>query len=486
MSNSCVNISENVTDEVIETLWDAIVIGTGIGGALVGADLINSGKRVLFIEKGPSSTLDELRSHSKLPLWSEKIVDEFKGSEFSPFLGEGVGGSSRLYGMVMERLEPSDFQDQGGSWPGSVSLWENYYQLAEKRLNVQKAKYSDQFDVLTESLNKKGVMTYPLSLSYKGKENCNFCQSRICDRECKIDAWSGPLSEALRSELAFLLCSSSVDKVILREDVAVGVQVGDSQIFAKNVILAAGALQTPYILNRTFQSLGSLEYLRWPALGRYLMRHFVDLYVLKWPDCKATVGQKAIGISDFYVDPKTREKLGVFQSFGFLAEFSVVYEEIISTYPFLSHIPWNRYFAHKVVKSIFNNPIIGSIIEDSPSFENRLNFDTNKKSLFYAVAKKDEIKISRSREIAKSIFSPFLKKILKEAHNNKRLAHVCGTCRMGDDVNTSVVNWNCQVHELGNLYVVDSSVFPSSTGKNPSLSIAANALRVSENIKRGL
>lgn len=476
-------IHETLTDEIKDSFWDVIVVGTGIGGAMIGGDLVKNGQRVLFIEKGPGPLMDELQVDSKLPLWSEKIVDVFKGSEFQPFLGEGVGGSSRLFGMVMERFEASDFQGGGGRWPGSINQWDSYYQLAEKRLRVQKAVYSNQFDVLTESLKKKGVASYPLALSYKAKQNCGFCQSRICDKDCKIDAWSGPLSDALKSDLAVLLCKSSVDRVLLRNDIAVGVQVGSSQIFAKTIILAAGALQTPYILNQSFRSLGPQDYLRWPALGRYLMRHYIDLYVLNWPDCKATIGQKAIGISDFYVDPKTNEKLGVFQSFGFLADFSVVYEEVISTYPALKHLPWNRFVVRKVVETLFNNPIIGSIIEDSPNPDNRLDFDSSKKGFLYSVSEKDEIKISRSREIAKGIFAPFLKKILKEAHNNKRLAHVCGTCRMGDDINTSVVDWNCRVHEIENLYVVDSSVFPSSTGKNPSLSIAANALRVSEYIK---
>lgn len=486
MLSSNFAIRETLTDDIKDSFWDVIVVGTGIGGAVIGGDLVKNGQRVLFIEKGPRPLMDELQVDSKLPLWSEKIVDVFKGSEFQPFLGEGVGGSSRLYGMVMERFEPSDFQDRGGHWPGSINQWDIYYQLAETILNVRKAEYSDQFQVLTESLKQKGVATYPLSLAYKAKENCGFCQSRVCDKDCKIDAWSGPLSDALKSSLAVLLCKSTVDRVLLRNDVAVGVQVGTAQVFAKTIVLAAGALQTPYILNQSFRSLGPQDYLRWPALGRYLMRHYIDLYVLKWSACKATIGQKAIGISDFYVDPKTNEKLGVFQSFGFLAEFSVVYEEVVSTYPALKHLPGNRYIVQKVVESLFNNPIIGSIIEDSPNPDNRLDFDSSKKGFLYAVSEKDEIKISRSREIAKGMFSPFLKKILKEAHNNRRLAHACGTCRMGDDINTSVVDWNCRVHEIENLYVVDSSVFPSSTGKNPSLTIAANALRVSQYIKSQL
>lgn len=73
-----------------------------------------------------------------------------------------------------------------------------------------------------------------------------------------------------------------------------------------------------------------------------------------------------------------------------------------------------------------------------------------------------------------------LSRVQFEAENNKRLAHVCGTCKMGEFIQDSVVDWNCRLHELENVYIVDSSVFPTSSGKNPSLTIAANAIRVVE------
>lgn len=60
------------------------------------------------------------------------------------------------------------------------------------------------------------------------------------------------------------------------------------------------------------------------------------------------------------------------------------------------------------------------------------------------------------------------------------LGHVCGTCRFGTDPATSVLNAQNRAHEVANLYVVDTSFFPSSAGLNPSLTVAANALRVAQ------
>ena len=62
--------------------------------------------------------------------------------------------------------------------------------------------------------------------------------------------------------------------------------------------------------------------------------------------------------------------------------------------------------------------------------------------------------------------------------NNLNFGHVCGTCRFGDDPATSVLDRDNRAHGLANLYVVDASFLPSSGGTNPSLTIAANALRV--------
>jgi choline dehydrogenase-like flavoprotein len=53
---------------------------------------------------------------------------------------------------------------------------------------------------------------------------------------------------------------------------------------------------------------------------------------------------------------------------------------------------------------------------------------------------------------------------------------------MGDDAASSVVNRDCRAHELDNLYVVDTSVFPSIGAVNPALTAMANALRVGDHL----
>ena len=61
-------------------------------------------------------------------------------------------------------------------------------------------------------------------------------------------------------------------------------------------------------------------------------------------------------------------------------------------------------------------------------------------------------------------------------------AHQAGTARFGTDPRRSVLDLDCKAHELDNLYVVDSSFFPSIGAVNPTLTIIANALRVGQRI----
>ena len=62
------------------------------------------------------------------------------------------------------------------------------------------------------------------------------------------------------------------------------------------------------------------------------------------------------------------------------------------------------------------------------------------------------------------------------------VAHQAGTCRFGADPSTSALNVDCRAHELDNLYVADTSVFPSIGAVNPALTAMANALRVGDRV----
>jgi choline dehydrogenase-like flavoprotein len=62
------------------------------------------------------------------------------------------------------------------------------------------------------------------------------------------------------------------------------------------------------------------------------------------------------------------------------------------------------------------------------------------------------------------------------------IAHQCGTVRFGTDPATSALDVRCKAHDVDNLYVVDTSFFPSSSAVNPALTAMANALRVGDHL----
>jgi choline dehydrogenase-like flavoprotein len=128
--------------------------------------------------------------------------------------------------------------------------------------------------------------------------------------------------------------------------------------------------------------------------------------------------------------------------------------------------------------------ILASVQEDLPYGDNRITLgEEGEPVLEYRVRPEEKARITLFRDKLKALLSPYRFLVFKEAQNNERIAHVCGTCRFGDDPGTSVLDRNNKAHELDNLYVVDSSFFPSSGGTNPALTIAANALRVAEHLK---
>lgn len=109
-------------------VWDWIVIGTGVGGSTFGYALAKSGNRVLFLEKGADHRVNAQKKSGALlesivPSPSargpvdytntgrspSKIWDTTRDRWIHPILGVGTGGSSALFGMVMERFWKEDF-----------------------------------------------------------------------------------------------------------------------------------------------------------------------------------------------------------------------------------------------------------------------------------------------------------------------------------------------------------------------------------------
>jgi len=136
-------------------------------------------------------------------------------------------------------------------------------------------------------------------------------------------------------------------------------------------------------------------------------------------------------------------------------------------------------------------PVLAAIMEDLPYLDNRV-LPSNQPSLDGRQRLRIQYRlhhgeIERRTTFLKrlaEVFEPFRKLAVGSGKDNANLGHVCGTCRFGSDPKSSVLDPQNRAHEVENLYVVDTSFFPSSAGLNPSLTVAANALRVAAHVSQ--
>jgi choline dehydrogenase-like flavoprotein len=266
-------------------------------------------------------------------------------------------------------------------------------------------------------------------------------------------------------------------------------------VAARVVIVAAGALMTPILLLNSRNE-------HWPNglangsgfVGRNLMVHSGDMIAVRVDPRGSTVGPaKALSLNDLYL--RDGRKLGNLQSVGIpvstgaaLAHLRSIVDRSPGWWTKLA-TPLLLRVAARIGALYFRNAIVfGSIVEDLPYYENRVLPDPAARNGMRFVYRYPRELWERNelfrRRLVEILGSRRVVCLTRE--NNLNFGHPCGTCRFGDDPATSVLDRNNRAHEVENLYAVDASFFPSSGGTNPSLTIAANALRVAEAIDRQL
>jgi choline dehydrogenase-like flavoprotein len=221
-------------------------------------------------------------------------------------------------------------------------------------------------------------------------------------------------------------------------------------------------------------------------VGRNLMRHVVD-HIEVWPQpgCKITAENKQLGLNDFYF--WEGHKYGTVQSAGVMPTMEAV----------TNHPGWQSKAlrmitpaARPIYERVFSGGLVlAAIMEDLPYLNNRVlpcdrpsSDGRQRLRLQYRLHASEIERRAVFLKQVKQIFEPFRTIMMRTATSNAALAHACGTCRFGTDPKTSVLDPQNRAHEVDNLYVVDTSFFPSSTGLNPSLTVAANALRVAAHV----
>jgi len=512
-------------------LWDVIVIGGGMGGGTLASDLAKKGFKVLLLDKGAanfdktdsitieSESPDEQLQSGKFPTRIRTKIDGDFADIWAP-MGSGMGGSSLLYAAALQRLHPSDFETRPGpnsetlEWPYSYDDIAPYYEKAEALFHVcgtpdplDKKSHSpikpppamcEQDRVLYSDLSESGLHPYRLHVGAKYVKDCMECGGYICNKNCKQDSYNACIVPALEHDNFYV--SDYTEAKSLGADAEnithINVEKNGQQfeLRAKVYVLSSGAYFSPLLLLNSSSE-------TWPKglanssglVGKNLMFHAND-YVAVWPSKKASRegNKKTLAVRDFYT--VNDKKYAEIQSTGMEADYGLV---LFALYQIFDFSPFRKlkllkHFLRipaKIASTLYGSAsVLAVIIEDYPYKENRVVANPEAPSgmhFEYTIHNELKERVYDGRKLIKRTLSK-IRVLFMQPKVTLNYGHPCGTMKAGRDKNMSVVDENCKSHDLNNLYIADSSFMPTSGSTNPSLTIAANALRVSDTIEKSL
>jgi choline dehydrogenase-like flavoprotein len=494
--------------------YDIIIIGTGPGGATLAYALRNSGASILLIERGDFLP-QEPENWSPKALYSDERYatedrwQDEKGRLFRPGVHYFVGGNSKFYGAALPRFRPIDFQetehDDGVSpaWPFTYEDLEPYYDKAEELYRVHGADDDPNFprrrpfphpavphepamQRIAEGICKIGLTpsSIPLGIDLGAVGaciRCGTCDGYPCRVRAKCDAEIVCVRPALKSPTVELAVRCYARRVLTdgSGSLAIGVEVehgGEiSVVKADKIVVACGAVNSAALLLRSASSLhpnglanGS------DTVGRYYMVHnnsgMVTLNPLKHDPITF---QKTIYVNDFYTKGTADHPfpLGQIQGIG-----KVSAESLAVFAPYVPRAVLKFIAARSVDWWLFT--------EDVPDRENRITLTSTGRIQLRWKPNNVRTHAYLRREASRMARALGYPVIFAQRTNIALNSHQSGTIRAGANPSTSAVDAFCRSHDVENLFVVDSSFFPSLPAMNPVLTIAANALRVAGHVQK--
>lgn len=446
-----------------------------------------------------------------------------------------VGGGTVSYGAMAWRFQPKDFRMRStygpvaGStlddWPISYDDLEPFYEQAEYEIGVSGDVSTDPFKgprrkplpmpplpptlehrILEPALLRLGLHPFSIpmlrnSVPYGGRPACMRCRWCV-GFGCEVDAKCGTHNTVIPIALKTGQCDLKTESICKEISVdaagrATGVVYFDSrnrrqEARASLVVVSASAIESARLLLNSKSAahpngIGN----RYDWVGRNLNGHaYSGATGLFAEDVYDDVGPGAsIAICDY-----NHGNPGLVGGAMLCNEFIRLPIQIINSLPpgtpswGKGHKEWMRSFYRHHIS--FRGPT-----QEMPLFDSRVEVDPKVTDFWgIPVARMSGTRHPHTIEIADAMCVK-AEAVLKEAgavktwHNRAGVGlsagqHQAGTCRMGDDPKSSVVNRHCQVHDVENVFVVDGSVHVTNGGFNPVLTIMAIAYWASDFIKR--
>jgi choline dehydrogenase-like flavoprotein len=510
--------------------YDVIVIGSGAGGGTLIRHLAPSGKRILLLERGdwlprePSNwdVADVFVENRYIS--PDTWYDAETAKAFQPQVHYFVGGATKLYGAALYRLRAEDFGELrhhdgvSPAWPIGYDEMEPYYTQAEQLYQVHGARGEDPTeppasapypfpavshepriqqladDLAAEGLHPFhapcGVMLDEANMPYSTCVRCSTCDGFPCLVHAKSDAEVLGVRPALEHSNVTLL--TNAEAVALSTNAAgtavTGVEVehdGARETFAADiVVVSCGAANSAKLLlasatEKHPNGLGNGS----DQVGRNYVFHASQAVLALSKEENPTVFQKTLGVNDFYFAGDDFEyPLGNIQMVGKSKADMYRGEKPLET----------KLAPERTLERMARHAVdFWLSTEDLPRPENRVTLDRETGSIRLSYKPTNE---EPKKRLYNKLHSMLGRLGMEHRHLIPRhaylktdipvagVAHQAGTCRFGTDPSTSALNVDCRAHELDNLYVVDTSFFPSIGAVNPALTAMANALRVGDHL----
>lgn len=507
--------------------YDIIIIGTGAGGGTLAWKLAPSGQRILILERGDflpkeKENWDPLAVAQGRYKTTEMWLDQ-SGKPFSPYQHYWVGGNTKMYGGALLRLRESDFEAVehfdgiSPEWPLKYADFAPWYDAAERLYSVHGARgidptepptandypfpalpFEPRMAEVSAAIRRQGYNPTPIPLAIRLPQDRNDRQHDRLHTElydgypdptgAKGDSHVVGIQAALAFENVTLLRNQKALKINTdasgRRAISVLVEHEGQQLnySAETIVVACGAINSAALLLRSANAKHPNGLANSSGqVGRNLMIHNNGVVLAYSGKPNPSTFQKAILIPDFYHGaPDSPYPLGAIQNMGkadplLLAD--AVGDDLGKNGKDAAH------FAGHIVDFFIT-------AEDLPMAHNRVLAD-NSGGIQLQYTPNNLEAYNRLREKLIGIMDTVAD--AEGVGGSTRyygfklgiggVSHQNGTCRFGHDPATSVLDVHCKAHDLDNLYVVDTSFFPSSGAVNPALTAMANALRVGEHLR---
>ena len=490
--------------------FDAVIIGSGVGGGCIAHVLAPTGARIVILERGSrlpreDRNWDPEAVYAEAAYRSDERWVDGSGRSFRPGQFYHVGGHTKVFGATMFRFRREDFlamEHAGGlspAWPIDYDALEPYYARAERLFGVHGEAGADPTEPprsgpyphpplrhnpviaeVAERLRAQGLRPFPLPSSVQDHEGgacvrCNTCDGFPCRLDAKGDAETRLIDPVLHHENVSLRENAMVTRLLADESgrSVVGAELLDgTEVRGGLFVLAAGAVNSAAILLRSVHAKhpGGLANAS-GMVGRHYMNHnCTAVMAIKPLRANREPFQKTLALNDFYLDDgEGGPPLGNVQLLGKIMEPMLRSE--------IRRVPrWAR--AWLAARSVDWY----AMSEDLPHPESRVRvqddgtivLDWRRTNLAA-----HETLVARTRRMLRAAGFPI---VLSKAFSKETPSHQCGTVRFGHDPAEAPLDPFCKAFGLDNLYVVDASFFPSSAAVNPALTVAAQALRAGEHI----